>query len=254
MALNNQDHFVKWCIGCSILATVYITLADLNCQNDVRESSESAEKRTKKQIYLSEQFCQAGIFLCKLLFLQSLIFSGSWSMVLIHPDRASPSDVRPSDLPPSHRTYFDTFFINTNASNLRHHRFCQSADEKLQLWGNASPSKFHLQPTFPCAGNFQMHTIHFATFSSFLKWRKSLWFQKLESTCVQLKLFGRIVLYEIRIKVAFLKICLPITVPKKQNEQTSNIGEMILYAYFNMNHDSNDSKKHVKIIWVIEFE
>ena len=65
---------------------------------------------------------------------------------------------------------------------------------------------------------------------------------------MQLKLFGRIVLYEIRIKVAFLKICLPITVPKKQNEQTSNIGEMILYAYFNMNHDSNDSKKHVKII------
>ena len=40
----------------------------------------------------------------------------------------------------------------------------------------------------------------------------------------------------------------------KPHKQTSIIGEMILYAYFNMNHDSNDSKKYVKIIWDIEFE
>ena len=235
--MNNQDHFVKWCVGCSILAMVYITLADLNCQNDVRESSESAEKRTKKQIYLSEQFCQAWIFFCKLLFLQSLIFSGSWSMVLIHPDRASPSDVRPSDLPPSHQTYFDTFFINTNA-------IFDIIDFVNQRMKSCSCEGTRLDPSFICSQRFlapETLDAHNSFCNIFFvsKVEEIIMISKVRvNLCAVKTFFENSALWNKNKDSIPLNLLANHNPQKakwtKPHKQTSNIGEMILYAYFNM--------------------
>ena len=119
---ENQDLFILSVIITifSFLCMVQITLADLNYQNDIRESCESAEKRTKKQIYLraifpDDLFLQNYFFF---LFENYLFFSvfDIFRILIDVSDPASPSvsiRVRPWDPSSSHFSHFDTFCINT---------------------------------------------------------------------------------------------------------------------------------------------
>ena len=116
---ENRDLFILSVIITifSFLCMVQITLADLNYQNDIRESSESAEKRTKKQTSLWAILPDGDIFQQK----ESIFLFSVWYFQ--DPDRCFWSSQSHCL---HHRKTFGFLFITFPAlwhllSNQRHH-------------------------------------------------------------------------------------------------------------------------------------